>query len=65
MSEYIDGSGTRILMDSDMNSKDMTEAINSSKAAEEAIKQNKLYEKEIKAIRTGNIINLIGVLGGL
>ncbi len=48
MAHYIDKNGTKVFMDSDMNDKDLTETINSSKTAEAIEKQNSIYAKELK-----------------
>lgn len=59
MTNYIDGNGTKIFMDSDMSDKDLTDTINGSRTVEALEKQNKLYAKELKNNRTFNIWTII------
>lgn len=59
-SRYYDEHGTAVGgFYTDMNSKDLTEAINSSKNVAESKLQNNLYEEEIKSNKRIGIVTLI------
>ena len=60
MENYLDENGTAVSgFYTNMNDKDLTDAINGSKGVAEMKRQNELYASEIKSNRRLNIITLI------